>query len=169
MGIRASRRVRATTRLRGGSVRWESPRLVEEMRAIGWGVLADAPGFYVARAVTQPWKGEVQFRALPPDEFAAFDEPGYAKIVWTLEAEDLPGGEATVRTRTRVKTTDPSARRRFCAIGRRSRRAFSSSATRCCGARLNAGCPIVRCRKAQTGSLAHRLGSPMAVVIPPWR
>lgn len=115
MGIRASRRVRATTRLRGGSVRWESPRLVEEMRAIGWGVLADAPGFYVAGAVTQPWKGEVQFRALPPDEFAAFDEPGYAKIVWTLEAEDLPGGEATVRTRTRVKTTDPSARRRSCA------------------------------------------------------
>lgn len=83
------------------------------MRAIGWGVLADAPGFYVAGAVTQPWKGEVQFRALPPDQFAAFDEPGYAKIVWTLEAEDLPGGEATVRTRTRVKTTDPSARRRF--------------------------------------------------------
>jgi hypothetical protein len=102
-----------TTRLRGGSVRWESPRLVEETLAIGWGVLADVPGLYIAGAVTQPWKGDVEFRALPPEEFAAFDEPGYAKIVWTLEAEELPGGESIARTRTRVSTTDATARRLF--------------------------------------------------------
>jgi hypothetical protein len=45
-------------------------------------------------ARSQPWKGEVEFRALPPEEFAAFDEPGYAKIVWTLEAEELRGRES---------------------------------------------------------------------------
>jgi hypothetical protein len=27
----------------------------------------------------------VKLRALPPEEFATFDDPGYAKIVWTLE------------------------------------------------------------------------------------
>lgn len=69
---------------------------------------------FVAGAVTQPWKADVQFQALPPDEFERFDEPGYVKIVWTLEADELPSGrESIVRTRIRVKTTDPSARRRF--------------------------------------------------------
>ena len=61
--------------------------------------------------MTQPWASEVQFRPLPPSEFAAFSEPGYAKIVWTLEAEPLSAHESIVRTR--VATTDNSARRRF--------------------------------------------------------
>ena len=40
-------------------------------------------------AVTQPWKSHVKFRGLPPDEFAAFDKPGFAKIAWTILAEPL--------------------------------------------------------------------------------
>jgi hypothetical protein len=101
-------------RLRGSSVRWEASGLVEEMLGIGWGVLLDVPGeLFVAGAVTQPWVAEVKFRALPPEEFAAFDDPGYAKIVWTLEADPLSEHESMARTRTRVKTTDPVARRRF--------------------------------------------------------
>jgi hypothetical protein len=53
---------------------------------IGWGVLADVPGQrFVAGAVTRPWEADVKLRALPPEEFATFDDPGYAKIVWTLE------------------------------------------------------------------------------------
>ena len=101
-------------RLRGGSVRREAAGLVESMTGIGWGVLLDLPGeLFVAGAVTQPWVAEVKFQALPPAEFAAFDEPGYAKIVWTLEAEALSQHESIARTRTRVKTTDPLARRRF--------------------------------------------------------
>ena len=102
------------TRLRGGPVRWQWPGLVEGMLAIGWGVLADIPGrLLVAGAVTQPWRADVEFRALAPEDFAAFDEPGYVKIVWTLEAEELSESESIARTRTRVKTTDPAARRRF--------------------------------------------------------
>ena len=102
------------TRLRGGPVRWQWPGLVEGMLAIGWGVLADIPGrLFVAGAVTQPWRADVEFRALAPEDFAAFDEPGYVKIVWTLEAEEVSELESIARTRTRVKTTDPGARRRF--------------------------------------------------------
>ncbi len=101
-------------RLRGESVRWESPGLVEETRGIGWGVLADEPGqLYIAGAVAQPWQADVEFRALPPEDFEAFDEPGYAKIVWTLEADEVPGEGSTVRSRTRVKTTDSTSRRLF--------------------------------------------------------
>jgi hypothetical protein len=101
-------------RLGGSSARREARGLVEEMLGIGWGVLLDVPGrLFVAGAVTQPWHAEVTFRALPPEEFAAFDEPGYAKIVWTLEAKALSEHESLARTRTRVKTTDPDARKRF--------------------------------------------------------
>ena len=67
-------------------------------------------------AVCQPWEGEVEFRPLPLDEFAAFAEPGYAKIAWTLKL--VPDGEEAclIRTRTRVATTDAEARRRYWAI-----------------------------------------------------
>jgi hypothetical protein len=63
--------------------------------------------------VTKPWEGEAKFRPLPPDQFRAFDEPGYAKIIWTLSVEP-DGDEACVfRTRTRVATTDSLSRRMF--------------------------------------------------------
>jgi hypothetical protein len=64
-------------------------------------------------AVCQPWQGEVVFRPLPPTEFVAFDEPGYAKIAWTLEVAPEGDRTCTFRTRTRVATTDDEARRRF--------------------------------------------------------
>jgi len=55
--------------------------LLDEVLSIGWGVLAQEPGReIVLGAVTQPWKSHVKFRALPPDEFAAFNTPGFAKI-----------------------------------------------------------------------------------------
>jgi len=88
--------------------------LVDEVLSIGWGVLAQEAGREIALGtVTQPWKSDVKFRALPPDEFAAFNEPGFAKIAWTIRAE--PTGPETSRfyTETRVMTTDRDARRRF--------------------------------------------------------
>jgi hypothetical protein len=103
-------------RLRGDEVREAaaSEGLLAETRALGWGQLAEDPGReLVMGAVCQPWEGEVVFRPLPPEEFAAFSEPGYAKIVWTLEARPDGDGGATFRTRTRVATTDPVARRQF--------------------------------------------------------
>jgi hypothetical protein len=51
--------------------------LVPFTRSIGWGVLADVPGREIVMgAVTQPWRANVVFRALPAEEFAAFAEPG---------------------------------------------------------------------------------------------
>src|SRR2546425_934592 len=77
------------------------------------GRLAGVPGReIVVGAVTQRWMAQV-FRALPPAEFAAFDEPGYAKIVWTLRADPIAAEESLFRTETRVNTTDPKARRKF--------------------------------------------------------
>jgi len=88
--------------------------LLDEVLSIGWGVLAQEPGReIVLGAVTQPWQSHVRFRALPPDEFAAFNTPGFAKIAWTIRAEPLGLATSRFYTETRVATTDPEARKRF--------------------------------------------------------
>lgn len=87
---------------------------LEEAVALGWGVLDEEPGRkLILGAVTKPWESSVQFIAVPPGDFAAFDSPGYAKIVWTLEADELTPATSVFRTETRVATTDPQSRRRF--------------------------------------------------------
>jgi len=93
----------------------QEPRtLLAQMRAIGWGELAVVPGREIVMgAVTQPWKADVVFHSVPPDEFAAFHEPDYVKIVWTLRADPVDSAESVFRTETRVATTDPTARARF--------------------------------------------------------
>jgi hypothetical protein len=82
-----------------------------QMKAFGWGVQAEIPGHEIVMgAATQPWMANVVMRALPPDEFAAFREPGYVKIVWTLRADPIGTAESVARTETRVTTTDPLGR-----------------------------------------------------------
>jgi hypothetical protein len=90
-----------------------SPFLSQAL-SMGWGVLAEEPGReLVMGAVTQPWQAHVVFRALPPDQFAAFHEAGYVKIIWTLESEALSDSTSVARTITRVQTTDDESRSRF--------------------------------------------------------
>jgi hypothetical protein len=102
------------SRLRGAPVRQSSAPLLEETLALGWRILAETPGReVVVGAVTQPWRAEVTFRGVDPDAFAGFAEPGYAKIVWTLEALPLGPASSRFRTQTRVSTTDPRARALF--------------------------------------------------------
>ena len=93
----------------------ERPKgLLAQMTSLGWGVLADKPGReIVVGAVTQPWMANVVFRALPPDRFGEFREPGYVKIIWTLRADPIGASQSMFRTETRVATTDATARRRF--------------------------------------------------------
>ena len=88
--------------------------LLPLVESLGWGVLAEVPSReLVLGAVTKPWEPDVVFRALPPDEFAGFHEPGYVKIVWTLRADPIGPTESIFRTETRAVATDPTARARF--------------------------------------------------------
>ena len=48
-----------------------------------------------------------------PDEFAAFQEPDYVKIVWNLRADPVGSGESIFRTETRAAATDAGARAKF--------------------------------------------------------
>ena len=53
------------------------------------------------------------FRGIPPEEFAAFNEPEYVKIVWTLRADAISPYSSIARSETRAVATDAAARRRF--------------------------------------------------------
>jgi hypothetical protein len=84
------------------------------MKSVGWGVLAESPGReIVLGSVTRPWEPKPEFRAVPPDEFARFDEPGYVKIVFTLRADTAGAGNSIFRTETRAIATDPVSRKKF--------------------------------------------------------
>lgn len=88
--------------------------LLAAMRSFGWGVLAEQPEReIVVGAVTQPWEANVTFRSLPPDQFAAYNEPDGVKIVWTLRADPIGDHHSIFMTETRAVATDQAARDRF--------------------------------------------------------
>lgn len=92
-----------------------APRgLVDETTRLGWRVLVREEGrLLVLGAVTKPWEANVVFHGLSRDELAAFDEAGWVKIAWTLEAQPLAPSLTRLRTETRAVATDEGARRRF--------------------------------------------------------
>ncbi len=88
--------------------------LLAQAKSLGWGQLAEQPGREILMgAVTKPWEANPVFVALPSDEFATFQEPGYVKIIWTLRADPAGNEESILRTETRAVATDTSARRKF--------------------------------------------------------
>ncbi|GAA2483453.1 hypothetical protein [Streptomyces gobitricini] len=89
---------------------------IQGMKRMGFIVLDDVPGGELIMGfVGQPWKPSLPKAVVPglsPEEFMAFDRPGYVKGVFGLWAE--PGGAgARLHTETRVYATDPRAARRF--------------------------------------------------------
>lgn len=90
------------------------PGLVAAALRLGWGVLSDETGHeIVLGAVTKPWQPNPVFRDLMPRDFAAFAEPDYVKIAWTLRADALADGSSIFRTETRAVATDVDARAKF--------------------------------------------------------
>jgi hypothetical protein len=88
--------------------------LLAEVQSLGWVVLAETPGReIVVGAATKPWEANVTFRSLPAETFAAFDEPGYVKIAWTLRADPIGADASIFRTETRALATDDYARAKF--------------------------------------------------------
>jgi hypothetical protein len=88
--------------------------LVAQVQSIGWVVLSEKAGREIVfGAVTQPWLAAPVFRSIPPDQFAAFAEPGFVKIAWTLRADPIDDQRSVFQTETRVTTTDAAARDHF--------------------------------------------------------
>ena len=101
--------------LRAKPERRQRPRgLIEDVLSLGGVILAEIPDReIVVGAVTKPWEPNVTFRSVPPDAFAAFDEPGYVKIAWTLRADSTGTNCSRFLTETRAVATDSFARAKF--------------------------------------------------------
>jgi hypothetical protein len=90
------------------------PGLLPAALTIGWGILADQVDHeIVLGAVTKPWEAHPVFQDLLPRDFAAFAEPGYVKIAWTLRADPIGDAASIFRTETRAIATDAEARAKF--------------------------------------------------------
>lgn len=88
--------------------------LLEKTKALGWGVLSEIPGREIVMgAATQPWQANVVFRSFEPWRFAAFDDPEFVKIAWTLRADPVTETTCIFRTETRVVACGPAARAKF--------------------------------------------------------
>ena len=88
--------------------------LIPQMLSLGWVILTEVPNREVVfGAVTKPWEPNPVFRSVPPDAFAAFAEPDYVKIAWTLRADPVVDGGSVFRTETRAVATAAAARDKF--------------------------------------------------------
>ena len=65
--------------------------------------------------VSRPWKPLATSTRGPrtPEEFAGFDQPGFAKIAFSLRVDPYGTGASMVTMETRVALTDNQSRRRF--------------------------------------------------------
>jgi hypothetical protein len=80
----------------------------------GWVLLAERPGAALALGlVGKFWRPVIEFAEVRPDGFREFDEPGYAKTIYLLEARALDDGHTLISGTMRTATTDEHARRWF--------------------------------------------------------
>jgi hypothetical protein len=83
---------------------------------LGWVSLGETPGVeLVLGQVSRPWKGVAVSTHFPTttEQFASFDEPGFAKIVASLRVDPYGKNSSVLTMETRVATTDETSRRRF--------------------------------------------------------
>lgn len=102
----------------GGSVAPPAPRsitLCDMLRpGTGMTLLAWRPGSGLAiGSVGRFWERGYGHRHVTAADFAAFDEPGCAKLVMGFSVRPLDDGRCVLRYEARTATTDAEARRRF--------------------------------------------------------
>ncbi|HCB03859.1 MAG TPA: hypothetical protein DEQ43_06370 [Nocardioides bacterium] len=113
-----SRLADAAARRHGETVAPEPPTFrVRDLPARGWIPLGERPGTeLVYGAVGQPWKGTGGQAPEPPvtaETFAAFAEPGFAKLAESTVVIPYGMGGCVLTLESRVVMTDDHSRRRF--------------------------------------------------------
>jgi hypothetical protein len=81
----------------------------------GWVLLGERPKEEIALGlVGKFWRPVIEFaRIAGPEEFRQFDEPGFAKTVYSLSARELEPNTTLLSGLMRTATTDEHARRWF--------------------------------------------------------
>ena len=99
-------------RLRGRRRSVDSPILEQFVRG-GFVVLGERDDEVVLGGVGRFWELSASVRRVDADEFARFDEPGWAKTAFNFEVRPEPDGGTLLTTETRIQPTDDAARRSF--------------------------------------------------------
>ncbi|MEA2364503.1 MAG: hypothetical protein QOI32_15 [Thermoleophilaceae bacterium] len=99
-------------RVRGERRRTDRP-MIDSMLRGGFVVLAERPEELVLGVVGRFWQPRASILRIETAEFAAFDEPGWAKSAINFEVRPAPGGGTLLATETRIQTTDAASRRSF--------------------------------------------------------
>jgi hypothetical protein len=91
------------------------PRLVlSEGTMPGWVLLGERAGEEIAfGAVGVFWRPQIEWRAVAPDAFAGFDEPGFGKIAGNFSVRPYGAGTTLLSYECRTATTDAASRRAF--------------------------------------------------------
>jgi hypothetical protein len=94
-----------------------APRFrLRDMPSMGWMLLGERPGRELTFGqVGKPWKptGGLPSDPVTRAQFAAFDQPGFAKLVESTRVDPYGERSSIVITETRVRCTDQDSRRRF--------------------------------------------------------
>jgi hypothetical protein len=120
--LRSSRIIRWLIFLRGApaalrhSRRSPRPRrlTLEALLQVGFVLLGERPERELALGVVgRFWTRAGDRLTLDPDGVAAFDRPGYAKVVWDFRVTPQADGTTRLSTETRIRCLNAESRRRF--------------------------------------------------------
>ncbi len=76
-------------------------------------MLEERPGEeVVVGSVGQFWHLNIPFAEANPEQFRAFEEPGWGKLAWAIIVEPLAGG-SSISVELRITATDEASWRRF--------------------------------------------------------
>ncbi len=80
----------------------------------GWVILGERPGDQIALGlVGKFWRPVIQFARVSAEDFREFDQPGYAKTIYSLAVRALDSRHTLLSGVMRTSTTDEEARRWF--------------------------------------------------------
>jgi hypothetical protein len=80
----------------------------------GFHVLCDAPEEeFVVGAIGRFWEPDIPFADVPAESFAAFDQPGFGKLAWSLRFEPISEQATRIFVEVRVTATDEISWRIF--------------------------------------------------------
>ncbi|MGW5740491.1 hypothetical protein [Amycolatopsis sp. NPDC003861] len=79
-----------------------------------WTLLGDRPGTEFALGVAGKfWKPVITWRRVEADDFAAFDEPGFGKLVLAVSVVPYGAHRTVLTVHTRVRMSDPESWLKF--------------------------------------------------------
>jgi hypothetical protein len=97
-------------------VSWPATFRIRDLSELGWVMLGERPGAeLVFGTVSRPWEAvaSVPVEPVTPEQFARFNESGFAKIAESTRVDPYGSRFSVVTVESRVALSDEDSRRRF--------------------------------------------------------